>query len=170
MDAGGKEGACAEVKGEGVKGVCSTANFYHLFNLLLRVICQTVAAVPAPPSLVHSNEQPGKNLSPFQRISKEEELMIMVLRSEAIMHGSLPRTQSVCTLCTQEMRLINICSQGQRKDLPHDDGETRIFAACFLRQVAGQYLSNMLGDCLHKTPSEIGGSVAPPKNEDLGLV
>lgn len=55
MDAGGKEGACAEVKGEGVKGVCSTANFYHLFNLLLRVICQTVAAVPAPPPLVHSN-------------------------------------------------------------------------------------------------------------------
>lgn len=68
------------------------------------------------------------------------------------------------------MRLINICSQGQRKDLPHDDGETRIFAACFLRQVAGQYLSSMLGDCLHKTSSEIGGRVAPPKNEDLGLV
>lgn len=93
MDAGGKEGACAEVKGEGVKGVCSTDSFYHLFNLLLRVICQTVAAVPAPPSLVHSNEQPGKKLSPFQGISKEEELMIMVLRSEAIVHGSLPRTQ-----------------------------------------------------------------------------
>lgn len=69
------------------------------------------------------------------------------------------------------MRLINICSQGQRKDLPHDDDdETRIFAACFLRQVAGQYLSNMLGDCLHKTSSEIGGRVAPPKNEDLSLV
>lgn len=61
MSAGGKEGACAEVKVEGVKGVCSIANFYHLFNLLLRVICQTVAVAPAPPSLVHSNEQPGKN-------------------------------------------------------------------------------------------------------------
>lgn len=93
MDAGGKEGACAEVKGEGLKGVCSTANFYHLFNLLLRVICQTVAAVPAPPPLVHSNEQPGKKLSPFQRMRKEEELMIMVLKSEGVVHGSLPRTQ-----------------------------------------------------------------------------
>lgn len=67
MDAGGKEGSCAEVKGEGVKGVCSTANFYHLFNLLLRVICQTVAAVPAPPPLVHSNEQPGKKIIPFPK-------------------------------------------------------------------------------------------------------
>lgn len=93
MDAGGKEGACAKVKGEGVKGVCSTANFYHLFNLLLRVICQTVAAVPAPPPLVHSNEQPGKKLSAFQRMSKEEELMIMVLKSEGVVHGSLPGTQ-----------------------------------------------------------------------------
>jgi len=93
MGAGGKEGACAEVKGEGVQGGCSTANFYLLFNLLLRVICQTAAAVPAPPPLVHSDEQPGKKLSPFQRISKEEELMITVLRSEGVVHGSLPRTQ-----------------------------------------------------------------------------
>lgn len=66
MDAGGKEGTCAEVKVEGIKGICSIANFYHVFNLLLRVICQTVAAVPAPPSLVHSNEQPGK-IIPFPK-------------------------------------------------------------------------------------------------------
>lgn len=60
MDAGEKEGACAEVKEEGIKGLCSTANSYYLFNLLLRVICQTMVALPAPPPLVHHNEQPEK--------------------------------------------------------------------------------------------------------------
>lgn len=60
-------GACGEVKGERVKGVFSTSNFYYLFNLLPKVICQTVAAVPTPPPLVHSNEQPEKNLIPFPK-------------------------------------------------------------------------------------------------------
>lgn len=31
-------------------------------------------------------------------------------------------------------------------------------------------LSIMLGDCLNKISSEIGGRVAPPRNEDLGSV
>jgi len=68
------------------------------------------------------------------------------------------------------MRLVNTCSQGQRKDPPHDDGEPGVFAACFLRQVAGhQYLRNVEGDGLHKTLSEAGGRVGSPRNEDLSL-
>lgn len=139
MAAGGKEGASAEVKVKWVKEVCSIANFYHLFNLLLRVICQTVAAVPAPPSLVHSNEQPGK-IIPFPKDQQ---------RGRVDDNGpekwgncawiTSQDTKAVHTLCTQEMRLINTCSQGQWEDLPHDDGEARISAASFLRQVAGQY-------------------------------
>lgn len=138
INAIGKGGACWEVKGERVKGVCSTPNFYRLFNLLPKVICQTVAAIPTPPPLVHSNEQPGKNLIPFPKDWQRGR----VDDNGPGKWGSCTwitsqDTKAVCTHCTQEIRFINTCSQGQWKNASSQWWWDRGFCCFFsLRQVS----------------------------------
>lgn len=169
MDAGEKEGACAEVKEERIKGLCSTANSYYLFNLLLRVICQTVVALPAPPALVQHNEQPEKKIICFWK----DHWRGRVDDNGPEKWGSCiwitsQDPNAVCTPCTQEMRLINTYSQGQWKDHSHDDGETGILPACFLRQVAG-HQHPMLWATMSMRLSRVGGRVFPPRKEDVDL-
>lgn len=108
-------------------------------------------------------------LFPFQRICKEEELMIMVLRSEAIVHGSVPRTQ----------RLSSALHPGNELNQHLPTGTVKSSSSwwwwdqdlcCFFPEARGwAILSIMLGDCLHKISPEIGGRVAPPRYEHFGL-